>query len=235
MHCSSIRVHSCPFVSIRGSIRLLAFPFATSRLRVTQTSLQTPLPHSPGSTQLGLNPRLHHSCPFVVQILHLRLSVKIRVNPWPKRTSVALHSLRGFARHRLSANCPHPRTPVRGSPTELRTPNFCVSLRDFAASRETNTPAKLPCRPAAAGQISGWKARAKFIRVHSCPFVVQILLHSWFKSRTHDYPWRRTLPPGFFLPPGSTLWPPTPLHAKLPDVKSPSESASQRSHRPEPP
>ena len=38
-----------------------------------------------------------------------------------------------------------------------------------------------PPRPAAAisrqsgrqGQISGWKARATFIRVHSCPFVVQ--------------------------------------------------------------
>jgi hypothetical protein len=48
----------------------------------------------------------------------------------------------------------------------------------FASSRGTNSPPPSPrsCSPQAAscrGQISGWKARATFILVHSCPFVVQ--------------------------------------------------------------
>ncbi len=60
---------------------------------------------------------------------------------------------------------------------------------------------KTPRREAPSGQISGWKARPAFIRVHSCSFVVQnappafhpqplpalhefvpIRVHSWFKT-----------------------------------------------------
>ncbi len=68
---------------------------------------------------------------------------------------------------------------------------FPSPLCPFAASREAN---RLPPRPAPSisgqsnrtGQISGCKARATFIRVHSCSFVVQnhpcIRIHSWFKT-----------------------------------------------------
>ncbi len=108
-----------------------AFPFASSR---EAHVAQTPFPQrqSAGSqwqrADLGLeSPSYIHSCPFV---------------------------------------------SIRGSTSPLRL------LRVFASSRETNSPPPSPrsCSPQAAscrGQISGWKARATFILVHSCPFVVQ--------------------------------------------------------------
>jgi len=77
----------------------------------------------------------------------------------------------------------HTRCPTRGLPsaarlTKHRTPTSCVPLCTFAASRKAN---RLQPGPAASisrqsgctGQISGCKARATCIRVHSCPFVVQ--------------------------------------------------------------
>jgi hypothetical protein len=41
------------------------------------------------------------------------------------------------------------------------TPDLCVSLRGFAASRETIQPAEFPNRTDATAQCSSWKARAK--------------------------------------------------------------------------
>ena len=82
-----------------------------------------------------------YSCQFVVQFVPLRLSVEIRVNPWRKKRPWQHSSLRDFASSRESPQ-------LQASPQGRR-----------AVPR------------AAAGQISGWKARATFIRAHSCPFV----------------------------------------------------------------
>ena len=95
------------------------------------------LTRDPASTDLGLeSPSYSNSCPFVVQIAPLRLSVSIRVHPWRRKRPGHATCTRVFASSRESINQdPHPRTPVRGSPdrkpkTELV--RFPSRLRGFA-------------------------------------------------------------------------------------------------------
>ena len=94
----------------------------------------------------------------------LRLSVKIRVHPWQKKPPWYCQP-----RTHTPADS-RPRLAQQPPNTEHRTPTLCVSLRGFAASRETNspqanslqansTPSRLSTRDAA-GQILSWKARA---------------------------------------------------------------------------
>ena len=69
-----------------------AFPFAASRLRVTQTAGKAPQVHNiPGSTDLGLeSPSYFSSCPFVVQNTPNTTLAIIRENPCQ---SVAMASM----------------------------------------------------------------------------------------------------------------------------------------------
>ena len=123
-------------------------------------------------------------------------SVSIRANPWrrkhPGHTTCLLvfsssrllvfssSRLRGFAASRETiSQTPHPRTPVRGSPdrtpnTEHRKPNLCVSLRDFAASREPDS-----LQSPRAAQPPQNRSRAGTPELYS---FVSIRFHSWFKS-----------------------------------------------------
>jgi len=133
-----------------------------------------------------------HSRPFVVQNHPC-----IRVHSWLK-TAPAFVSIRSSKRPLHS--CPfvvqnHPPIRVHSwfQTTPLHSPlRLSVQIR---VNPWRNGP-----RPSVAEgllrkyqqQISDWKARATFIRVHSYPFVVQkrppIRVHSWFKTTPHSCP-----------------------------------------------
>ncbi len=117
--------------------------------------------------------------------------------------------------------------PTRGLPsaarlTKHRTPTSCVPLCVFAASRATNRPPPPPRNgnlqaASRTGQISGWKARATFIRVHSCSFVVQNHPHSCpfvvqnTCIRAHSYPF--VVNSSSFVSIRVHSWFKTPLHS----------------------
>ena len=132
------------------------------------------LTRDPASTDLGLeSPSYAHSCPFVVQIAPLRLSVSIRVHPWRKKHPGHTTCLRVFASSREAINqAPHPRTPVRGSPD--RTPNTENRTCAFPFAPSRLRVSQTACRapgPHSRGRIELGLERTSYI--HSCPFVVQ--------------------------------------------------------------
>jgi hypothetical protein len=138
--------NSCPFVSIRGS--------------------KTPAAKTLQDRSRAGKPELHeirvHSRSFVVQYDNTRKATSGQISGWKARaTKIRAHS------------CPfvvqkHPqRRPCR-TDLGLESPS-CKNSCPFAFIRGSKSPAAKTL----AGQISGWKARATKIRVHSRSFVVQ--------------------------------------------------------------
>jgi len=108
----------------------------------------------------------HHGEAMVIQ----GSSFRTKVEP-PDESSLSRHHFAQTAlaasvravRHLPETLLEHQQPPLR-FPSRLRVRPTLRKPRSRSGDQQSAS-----CR----GQISGWKARATFIRVHSCPFVVQ--------------------------------------------------------------
>ena len=165
--------HSCPFVPIRGS---------------NNTPREAPSRQISGWKARAAFIRAD-SCSFVVQKTplakplqdkspagkpDLHSFVSIRVHSWFKtplakplrdKSRAGKHELHSFVPIRVhSWFKKHPARSLFRTNLRLESPT-CIHSCPFVVQ---NSPREAP-----SGQISGWKARAAFIRSHACPFVVQ--------------------------------------------------------------
>ena len=145
------------------------FPFAASRLRVSQLPAKFPTAQ-PQQHRTSAQAR---AASFVSIRIHswfkshlLRLSVNIRVHPWRKRRPWQANCLRDFAASREPNSLQsYPATRQQRTQAQARTASF-VSIRG----------SKLPLtKPRQDRSRAGKPELHSFvsIRVHSCPFVVQ--------------------------------------------------------------
>ncbi len=134
---------------------------------------------SPRRADLELeSPSYFHSC-------FIRVSfVFIRGSKYPQRSALTEDLTPESPSYIYS--CPfvfirgskHPSRSALTADLTPESPSYFYSCPFVSIRGSKNTP-----REVSAGHISGRKARATFIRVHSCSFVVQNTPHSWFKTQ----------------------------------------------------
>ncbi len=185
----SIRVHSWlktapAFVFIRGSKPPLQSPLRLSvqiRVHPWRNGPVPPWPRACSGNTINRSragkPELHQ---FVFIRVHswLKNHPCIRVHSWLK-TATAFVSIRSSKRPLHSCPFVVQKPPLHSYPFVV--PNQpCIPLCDYPCKSVLIRGEIAPCPSVASNlflqfhqEILGWKARATFIRVHSCPFVVK--------------------------------------------------------------